>query len=92
MNERIEAIVSGKVQGVWFRQSTKKEAERHGVVGEVKNLPDGTVFVIAEGSRSQLGLLLAFIHQGPDMAEVESVTVTWHSAQGTHNSFEAEHD
>ena len=55
MNERLEAIVSGRVQMVMYRDFTARFARRLGLVGEVKNLSDGTVRVIAEGSRRAYG-------------------------------------
>ncbi len=68
-------IVRGKVQGVWFRASTEKEANRLGVTGWVRNCPDRTVEIFAEGPE-----LREFIHwcrQGPPLAEVETVDVEW---------------
>ncbi len=65
----------GKVQGVWFRAHTQKQANRLGLIGWVKNLEDGRVEVIACGEKLALEKLEAWLHQGPPNALVESVTV-----------------
>lgn len=65
--------VSGRVQGVWFRESTRREAERLGLTGYAKNLPDGRVEVLGCGAPGALDQLEAWLHQGPPMAEVSIV-------------------
>ena len=72
---RVRAVVSGLVQGVWYRQSCRREAERLGVTGWVRNRPDGRVELEAEGTRSAVDALLAWAHDGPPHALVESVDV-----------------
>ena len=72
----LKMIVSGRVQGVWFRASTQKEALRLGVSGHAKNLPDGAVEVRAQGEDSAVDTLLAWLHHGPDMARVDHVAVS----------------
>ena len=72
---RIRAIVSGRVQGVSFRASTATEARRLGIVGWVKNRPDGTVELEAEGPDDMVTALLAWCHEGPPAARVGHVTV-----------------
>ena len=79
-DERFEATVHGLVQGVFFRHNTRLVATRLGLTGAVRNRPDGTVKVCAEGPREQLDRLLAWLHHGPELAEVESVEVEWRSA------------
>ncbi|HSN14814.1 MAG TPA: acylphosphatase [Anaeromyxobacteraceae bacterium] len=78
---RVHLFVSGRVQGVFFRQSTVDEARRLGVSGWVTNLPDGRVEVEAEGERRALEALLAFCRRGPPSARVDLVDVRW-SAYG----------
>lgn len=68
------AIIAGKVQGVWFRVSAKKEAERLGLTGWAKNLPDGTVEVMACGQVDKLTEYKHWLWQGPPKAEVVQVT------------------
>ncbi len=65
--------VHGRVQGVWFRDSTRKEAERLGITGYAINLPDGNVEVLAWGARETLEVLEAWLHEGPPMARVSQV-------------------
>ncbi len=65
--------ISGKVQGVWFRESTRQQAMRLGLMGHAKNLPDGSVEVLAMGSDSALAELAAWLHRGPPLARVEQV-------------------
>ena len=72
---RVRAVVAGRVQGVWFRESCRREAERLGVTGWVHNLWDGRVEIEAQGSRAAVDALVAWAHEGPRLAIVESVTV-----------------
>jgi acylphosphatase len=62
--------ISGKVQGVWFRQSTKAEAEKLNLNGTARNMPDGTVEIHAEGDKKDLEKLLDWCREGPDHADV----------------------
>lgn len=66
-------LVSGKVQGVWFRESTRRVATRLGLNGSASNLPDGRVEVVAVGSGKDIDQLCAWLHQGPAMARVDEV-------------------
>lgn len=70
---RIKIKVFGYVQGVFFRSTTRKVARRLGLAGYVKNLPDGTVYIEAEGPEDKLYELLEFSKQGPKHAQVEKV-------------------
>jgi acylphosphatase len=72
---RVRAVVAGRVQGVWFRESCRYEAERLGVTGWVHNLRDGSVEIEAQGNRAAVDALVAWAHKGPRLAIVESVTV-----------------
>ncbi len=67
--------VHGRVQGVWFRESTRREAERLGISGHAVNCPDGTVEVLAAGPPTALDELEAWLHRGPPMARVTKVEV-----------------
>lgn len=69
-----DITVKGKVQGVYFRITTKAVADQLGVKGFVVNKPDGSVYMEAEGDLFALESLLDFCGEGPDRAEVESVT------------------
>ncbi|MDH4021552.1 MAG: acylphosphatase [Gammaproteobacteria bacterium] len=67
-------VVSGKVQGVFFRASTVRVAELLGIRGFARNLPDGRVEVLAMGDAVALGKLAAWLRQGPTLARVTDVT------------------
>ncbi len=67
--------VHGRVQGVWFRESTRREAGPLGIRGHAINCPDGTVEVLAIGPPDALRILEAWLHSGPPMARVTKVDV-----------------
>lgn len=67
--------ITGKVQGVFYRGSTREQAERLGVNGEVMNMPDGSVLLIAEGEEEAVNALIAWCYYGPTRAEVREVVV-----------------
>ena len=75
MLQTISIIVSGKVQGVYFRHSTREKATGLGLTGFVKNLPDRSVYIIATGVKEQLDELVAWCRSGPAKAEVSDVQV-----------------
>lgn len=66
-------LVSGRVQGVWYRASTQRQAEQLGVTGHARNLPDGRVEVLACGTPAAVAALCDWLWQGPSHAEVEDV-------------------
>ncbi|MGB6307427.1 MAG: acylphosphatase [Steroidobacteraceae bacterium] len=66
-------LVFGKVQGVFFRHSTRLEADRLGLRGIARNLPDGSVEVIAQGEPTAVGELRDWLHRGPAQARVDEV-------------------
>lgn len=72
---RRHVIVSGRVQGVFFRDSTQREARRLGVDGWVRNVDDGTVEAVFEGRPSLVEELLDFCRRGPDRARVDRLDV-----------------
>ena len=69
------ALVRGRVQGVWFRASTAERATALGLRGRAENLPDGSLLVHATGTIEKLDALVAWLHEGPPMARVDSVEV-----------------
>lgn len=75
MKTCIHAYVSGKVQGVWFRSETKKQAELLRLTGWTKNLSDGRVEVVACGDSDKVAVLQLWLRQGPPLAEVTDVTI-----------------
>ncbi len=72
---RRRVIVHGLVHGVWFRETTRREAERYGVRGWVRNRPDGTVEAVFEGHEEAVGRLVEFARRGPRKALVTHVDV-----------------
>lgn len=73
MSECIRYVVSGRVQGVFFRASARQEAQRLGLTGWVRNLPDGRVEVLACGEQASLDQFREWLREGPPDAHVESV-------------------
>lgn len=72
--KHLDITVTGKVQGVYFRLSTKAVADQLGVKGTARNRPDGTVYIEAEGDAFALDSFLDWCGEGPDKAEVENVS------------------
>ena len=77
---RLRMIVSGRVQGVFFRAATADHARALGLTGYARNLGDGTVEVVAEGQRRALETLAAWAHRGPRSAHVDQVVTEWSGA------------
>ncbi|MEI2739958.1 MAG: acylphosphatase [Chitinophagaceae bacterium] len=75
MLRTISITVSGKVQGVFFRQSTKDVATTLGITGQVMNVPDGNVHLIATGTKEQLDKFITWCRQGPPKAKVTGIEV-----------------
>jgi acylphosphatase len=71
----VRCLVSGRVQGVWFRGTTQKQAQQLGVTGHARNLEDGRVEVIACGDAAAVDQLVAWLHRGPTLARVDAVDV-----------------
>jgi acylphosphatase len=84
---RAQVKISGRVQGVWFRQSTREEAMRLGVNGWCRNCPDGTVEALFEGDKDAVTALLAWCRRGPPLARVTDVTVEWQQPAGAFADF-----
>jgi acylphosphatase len=85
---RLEATIQGRVQGVSFRYYTRRRAGDLGLVGFVRNEPDGSVSVVAEGPRPRLEELLSFLRVGPSAAFVTEVKTRWPAPIGRFNRFE----
>lgn len=79
---RAHAVVRGRVQGVWFRQSTFDEATRLGLRGWVANMPDGSVEAVFEGPRADVELALDYVAVGPAHADVDHVETVWAPPRG----------
>ena len=74
-NQRIRVFVTGKVQGVFFRQALKVKAKQNNVFGWVRNLKDGRVEALLEGSDESVNVLVEWCHGGPANARVEDVEI-----------------
>jgi acylphosphatase len=84
----LHAVVNGDVQGVGFRWFITRTARDLGLRGWVRNRPDGTVELTAEGGRAELEKLLSAARQGPRHAHVSSVDAHWSAASGGLEAFD----
>ncbi|MBM4310946.1 MAG: acylphosphatase [Deltaproteobacteria bacterium] len=84
---RIRARVSGRVQGVFFRAETREQAQRLGLCGWVRNLPDGRVELLAEGDAQAVRSLIAWCRTGPPHARVDRVEEFPEAFTGEFNTF-----
>ncbi|MFN8535132.1 MAG: acylphosphatase [Dehalococcoidia bacterium] len=84
---RAYVLVTGRVQGVMFRESTRQEAQRAGVAGMVRNIADGRVEAIFEGDRANVLRMIEWCKHGPPMARVEDVQVLWEPFRGDFPNF-----
>lgn len=76
MISTVRIIVSGRVQGVFFRKSTKDKADELGIVGTVRNLENGKVEIVAQAGNEKLDAFIGWCHKGPVMAKVTQVDIT----------------
>lgn len=89
--KQVRAIAKGKVQGVWFRRSTLEQAERLALKGTVRNLPDGSVEIVARGPARDVDALLAWARRGPPAASVDALEVTEMTLDPALGPFEISH-
>jgi len=87
VKRRAHVFISGRVQGVFFRATTKRKARKRGVKGWVKNLADGRVEAIFEGEEDKVKEMIQFCHEGPRSARVEKVEVDWEDNTGIFDNF-----
>ena len=85
--KRVQLFVKGRVQGVFFRAATQREARRLGIVGWVKNRNDGSVEVVAEGEEDAIKEIIGWAQRGASAARVESVDVRWRGYTGEFAEF-----
>ncbi len=86
-NIRVHILISGKVQGVYFRQNLKQIAKRHNVNGWVKNLENGKVEAVLEGEVNDIKEVVEWCHVGPSGARVDNVDVRFEEYKGEFDSF-----
>lgn len=89
--KRIYILISGRVQGVFFRRFVMHNAVRLGINGYVKNLGDGKVEAVLEGNNKQVDELIELCKQGPIGSKVENVDTKEEKYKGEFNSFEVRH-
>jgi len=87
MKSTVHVVISGRVQGVWFRANTKQKAEQLGVTGWVKNTADGKVEAIFEGDKKHIQEMIDWCHQGPPSAQIEQVEITEQSLSNGFDGF-----
>lgn len=90
-NVRIHIVVSGIVQGVFFRSNTKSTADRLGVLGWVRNKHDGTVEIMAEGEKGDMERFIQWCRQGPPGSAVKDVKMDQDEYRGEFQSFDIQY-
>ncbi len=88
VNVRAHIFVSGRVQGVFFRQSTQLQAQNSGVKGWARNLSDGRVEAVFEGDKSAVQKLVDYCWHGPLAAKVENIEINYELYKGEFSGFE----
>ena len=90
INLKVKAhvIISGRVQGVFFRGNTRNEAEKQNVNGWVRNLADGRVEAVFEGEKADVDKLISFAGTGPSRAKVRDLDIKWMDYTGEFNDFQ----
>jgi len=86
-SSRLHLLISGAVQGVFFRTTARKKAQELGLTGYVRNLEDGRVEIFAEGERSHLAALAQWCYHGTRAARVDNVEEEWSDASGEFDGF-----
>jgi acylphosphatase len=89
---RAHIFVSGRVQGVFFRDSTKRRAKKLGIKGWVKNLPDGRVEAVFEGKKDRVEQIINWAKRGPIFAKVNNLDLEWQEYKGEFSDFEIVYD
>ena len=87
MTSRVHVVISGRVQGVWFRATTKQKAEQLGLTGWVRNTYDGNVEAVFEGEENGVQEMLDWCRHGPPLSKVENVEVKNESPTNGFDSF-----
>jgi acylphosphatase len=88
MNVRAHILVTGNVQGVFFRSGTRSEARLRKVTGWVRNLPDGRVEAVFEGEKDSVEAMVEFCRKGPSGSGVDGIEVSWEKPSHKHREFE----
>lgn len=88
MNVRAHLLISGQVQGVFFRSETSYKAEQHSVTGWIRNLEDGRVEALFEGEQQNVNQMIEFCKHGSRRARITNVEVRWETHTGEFLDFE----
>ena len=88
MHVKVHILITGKVQGVFFRSRTRDEANKNNVNGWVRNLPDGRVEAILEGEKEDVDKVIDFAGKGPSGTKVLDLDIKWLNYSGEFNDFE----
>lgn len=83
--KRAHIIIYGRVQGVWFRAHTKEMADKLGIKGWVRNLPDGSVEAVFEGDEKSIEEMIRWCHHGPPLARVDRAEIKYEEPKGERN-------
>jgi len=84
---RVHLVIRGRVQGVWYRQSTMETANRLGLTGWARNCPDGSVEAVFEGEKAGIDQAIEWCRQGPPAARVSEIDVEWQDFSNEFTSF-----
>lgn len=87
MEKKVHVLISGRVQGVWFRANTKDQADLHGIKGWVKNTVDGKVEAVFQGPIEKVDDLIKWCHQGSPSSHVDHVDVSKFDSDESFDSF-----
>ena len=88
MKESVRLLISGIVQGVFYRKTAHEKAESLGITGYIRNNPDGEVEIYAEGEKEALVELIAWCQKGPPHARVREVVVDWQGSADRYRTFQ----
>ncbi|MBI2630759.1 acylphosphatase [Candidatus Nomurabacteria bacterium] len=91
MQKRVSLKIYGRVQGVFFRQESRQKAQALGLSGYVKNEPDGTVLILAEGDKASLEEFANWCQKGPRLADVAKMETRWQKSTGELRDFTISH-
>lgn len=87
MRSRAHVVVHGRVQGVFYRVTARREAQKRNITGWIKNLSDGHVEAIFEGNNERIIEIIDFCRIGPPLAKVTNIEVYWEKFTGSYESF-----
>jgi acylphosphatase len=92
MKIRCHVLVSGRVQGVFFRQNTLEKAKAFGLKGWVRNTQDGKVEAVFEGEKEKIEKILEWMGKGPPFARVDGLEIEWENFKDEFDNFEIRYD